>query len=311
MDDENTKNGGDCYRQSFLQYVRNGVDNGLTVGADPEGGYRTPPSMSQRISAAVIEASPFRTLASVETLSSDVLTLVDDEGDAEDSLEPESESTSTPLLAKRTIPTHELYAQPKATAKLVEDTAIDVEAWLAGKIADIFARQQNIAFFHGTGQGQPHGILPYVGREKIEAIRSGANGEVTANGIITLYRSLPTERAKRAWFIMHRETAASVRQLQDPTTSAYLWQPGLSAGAPDTLAGVPVKLVNDMPQASTGSLAIAIGDFQAGYKIVDRPPVRILRDPFTEKPFVKFYATTRVGGDVVDTDAIKVLRLAA
>ncbi len=313
------------YSKAFGNYLRKGMDAGLealqtkalSVGSDPDGGYLVTPAMSSKIVQSVFETSPMRQISSVETISTDSLELIDDHDQAAAGWTAETgaiSETNSPTLAKRNIPTHELYAQPKATQKLVDDAAIDVESWLSGKIADIFARKENTAFISGDGVGQPRGILTYAAGtswNQIEQINSGSNGAVTADAIINLFYALKDAYSKRANFLMNRTVVQSVRLLKQTSTNQYLWQPGLATGAPDTLMGVPVHMASDMPTATTGSLSIAVGDFQAGYQIVDRRGISILRDPFTEKPFVKFYATKRVGGDVINSEAIKLMKFSA
>ncbi len=311
------------YDKAFRNYLRKGMDAGLehlqtkalSVGSDPDGGYLVTPTMSSKIVKAIFETSPLRQLASVETISSDALELIDDHDQAAAGWTAETGSvseTTSPTLAKRNIPTHELYAQPKATQKLVDDSAIDIENWLAGKIADIFSRRENTSFITGNGVGQPRGILTYAAGTawgKIEQINSGTNGAVGADAIINLFYALKDAYSKRANFLMNRTVIQAVRLLKQTSTNQYLWQPGLAAGVPDTLMGVPVLMAADMPVAATNSLSVAVGDFQAAYQIVDRRGIRILRDPFTEKPFVKFYATKRVGGDVINFEALKIMKL--
>ena len=313
------------YGKAFRNYLRKGMDAGLealstkalSVGSDPDGGYLVTATMSSKIVQSIFETSPLRQLASVETISSDALELIDDHDQAAAGWTAETGSiseTSSPTLAKRNIPTHELYAQPKATQKLVDDAAIDIESWLSNKIADIFSRKENTAFIGGTGVGTPRGILSYTAGTswgQIEQVNSGTNGAVTADGIVTLFYALKDAYSKRASFLMNRSIVQAVRLLKLSATDEYVWQPGLVAGAPDTLMGVPVHMAADMPTAATNSLSIAVGDFQAAYQIVDRRGINILRDPFTEKPFVKFYATKRVGGDVVNFEAVKLLKLAS
>lgn len=312
------------YSKAFRNYLRKGMDAGLeqistkalSVGSDADGGYLVTPHMSQTIVKSVFETSPLRQIASVETISSDALELIDDHDQASAGWTSETGSiteTSTPQIAKRNIPTHELYAQPKATQKLVDDAAIDIEAWLSDKIADIFARKENTAFIAGDGVGQPRGILTYAAGtswNQIEQVNSGSSGAVTADGVINLFYALKDAYSRNATFLMNRTTVQAVRLLKEATTNQYLWQPGLAAGAPDTLMGVPVMMASDMPIAAANSLSIAVGDFRAAYQIVDRLGVRILRDPFTEKPFVKFYATKRTGGDVINFEALKLMKLA-
>lgn len=312
------------YSKAFCNYLRKGMEGGLealqtkalSVGSDPDGGYLVTPQMSSKIVQSIFETSPMRQLASVETISSDALELIDDHDQAAAGWTAETgviTETSTPTLAKRNIPTHELYAQPKATQKLVDDSAIDIESWLSGKIADIFSRKENTAFINGNGVGQPRGILTYasgVNWGQIQQVNSGTNGVVTSDSIIALFYALKDSYSKRANFLMNRTVVQAVRLLKQATTNQYMWQPGLAAGVPDTLMGVPVQMASDMPVAATNSLSIAVGDFQSAYQIVDRKGISILRDPFTEKPFVKFYATKRVGGDVVNFEAIKLMKLA-
>jgi HK97 family phage major capsid protein len=312
------------YSKAFRNYLRKGMDAGLealqtkalSVGSDPDGGYLVTPTMSSKIVQAIFETSPMRQLAAIETISTDALELIDDHSQAVAGWTAETAAiveTSSPTLAKRNIPTHELYAQPKATQKLVDDSAIDVEGWLSGKIADIFARTQNTAFVSGNGVGQPRGILSYAAGTswgQIQQVGSGSSGQVTSDSLINLFYALKDAYSRRASFLMNRSTVQQVRLLKQATTNQYMWQPGLAAGSPDTLLGVPVYMAADMPVAAANSLSVAVGDFQSAYQIVDRQGIRILRDPFTEKPFVKFYATSRVGGDVVNFDAIKLLKLA-
>ena len=311
------------YKNAFCNYLRKGMDAGLeglqtkalSVGSDPDGGYLVTPTMSSRIASIVFESSPIRQIATVETISSDALDLIDDHDQAAAGWTIETgavSDTNTPQVAKRTIPVHELYAQPKATQKLVDDSAIDIESWVATKVADIFARKEATAFVTGNGVGQPRGILTYAAGTswgQIEQVTSGTSGTITADGLIKVYYALKDAYARRATFLMNRASVMAVRLLKD-STNQYIWQPGLAAGAPDTLMGVPVMMAADMPVAAANSLSVAVGDFASAYTVVDRIGIRTLRDPFTDKPFVKFYTTKRVGGDVVNYEAIKLLKLA-
>jgi HK97 family phage major capsid protein len=311
------------YGKAFRNYLRKGMDAGLealqtkalSVGSDPDGGYLVTPTMSSNIVKSIFETSPMRQVASIETISTDSLELIDDHDQAAAGWTSETgaiSESSTPTLAKRNIATHQLYAQPKATQKLVDDSAIDIESWLSDKISDIFARKENTAFVNGNGVGQPRGILTYPAGTswgQIEQVNSGTSATVTADAIITLFYSLKDAYTRRSSFFMNRTTVQAVRLLKQTSTNNYLWQPGLATGAPDTLMGVPVYMASDMPVAAASSLSIAVADFKSAYQIVDRKGITILRDPFTEKPFVKFYATKRVGGDVTNFEAIKIMKL--
>jgi HK97 family phage major capsid protein len=174
------------------------------------------------------------------------------------------------------------------------------------------ARLEAAAFIGGNGTSQPKGILTYAAGTsfgQIQQVNSGTSAVVTADSLVQLYFSLKDDYARNATFLMHRTTVQAVRLLKEATTNQYLWQPGLTAGTPNTLLGVPVVLAADMPVPAASSLSVAVGDFKRGYLIVDRIGIRTLRDPFTAKPFVKFYTTKRVGGEVINTDAIKILKL--
>ncbi len=313
------------YKKAFTTYLRKGMDAGLenleskalSVGSDADGGYTVTPQMSENIVKAINEFSPMRQLANIETISTDSLEVIQDYDEAAAGWTTETgavSDTNTPQIAKSTISAHELYAQPKATQKLVDDSAVDIELWLSGKVSEVFTRLENKSFIDGDGSGQPKGILDYAAGTnwgEIEQIDSGTDGAVTADSLIQLYYSLQEDYAARATFLMNRSVVQAARLLKEATTDQYLWQPGLAAGADDTLLGVPVRQATDMPVAATDSLSVAIADFSRAYTIVDRIGIRTLRDPFTDKPFVKFYTTKRVGGAVTNFEAIKLLKLAA
>ncbi len=312
------------HKQAFCNYLRKGVEDelsflerkALSVGSDPDGGYLVTPHMSANISKTVFETSPMRQIAAVETISSDSLEIIEDNNEAAAGWTTETAAvteTATPEIGKKIIPVHELFAQPKATQKLIDDSSIDIELWLAGKLTEVFSRKENSAFISGDGVGKPRGITTYpsgTATGQIEQISSGSAANVTADKLIELYYSLKEEYAVHSTFLMNRATAQQVRLLKD-TSNQYIWQPGLAAGAADTLLGLPVMQAADMPAPATDSLSVAVGDFSRAYQIVDRTGVRILRDPYTEKPFVKFYSTKRVGGDVINFEAIKLLALSA
>lgn len=311
------------YKSAFRNYLRKGMDGGLEAlqtkalsSTNADGGYLITPEMSEMIVQIVNETSPMRELARVETISTDSLDVIEDDDLPGASWVSETASrsdTTTHQINKHSISVHEMYASPKATQKLIDDASIDVESWVASRVAEKFAALEATSFVSGDGSGKPKGILSYgagttFGSE-IEQIQSGTDAEVSADSLIRLYYALKEEYAKNATFLMNRSVLQSVRLLKEATTNQYLWQPGLAAGAPDTLLGVPVKTAADMPVASNASLSVAVADFKQAYLIVDRVGVRILRDPFTDKPYVKFYTTKRVGGEVVNTEAVKLLNL--
>lgn len=313
------------YKSAFRSYLRKGSESALesvqlkalSAGTDANGGYLVPNQMADTIVRLVNESSPMRALATVESISSDSLDLIEDTDEMAaawaDETTARSTDTNTAAIGRNTIDTFEMYAQPKATQKLIDDAAIDIEQWIAEKVADKFSRLEATAFISGNGTTAPKGILTYAAGTsfgQIQQVASGGASTVTADSLIQLYYALKDEYAKNATFLMHRTTLQAVRLLKEATTNQYLWQPGLAAGTPDTLLGAPVKLAADMPIPAASSLSIAVGDFKRAYLIVDRVGIRTLRDPFTAKPFVQFYTTKRVGGKVVNTEAVKLLKLA-
>lgn len=322
------------YKAAFDTFVRKGERDvsdaehkALSVGSDPDGGYVVHPDMSGQIVGFVYETSPIRQYASVQVISTDALEGLHDLDEASAGWVEETGSrseTTTPQLDKWRIPVHEVYAFPKATQKLLDDAAINMEAWLAGKVSDKFGRMENAAFVNGTGVTQPRGFLTYADwssagvydHGKIEQFDTGVNGDfdTAANGgsdvlLDALYGLKAQYRGNAVW-AMNRATAKKVRQLKDSDNN-YLWAPGIAAGQPSTLMGYPVASFEDMPDPATNSLSIAVADWRATYQIVDRMGIRVLRDPYTAKPYVGFYSTKRVGGDVVNFDSIKLIKFAA
>jgi HK97 family phage major capsid protein len=309
------------YRQSFVNYLRKGDlispehQKALSVGSDPDGGYLVSPERSNRILTQVYESSPIRQIATIETIGTDALEIPVDEGEAGAGWVGETEApseTSTPQIGVQRIPVHELYAEPKATQKLLEDGSIDIGGWLEGKIADKFARTEATAFVSGSGVRQPRGLLTYpagTSRTQIEQVVSGAASAVTADGIVNLVYALKEFYTAGAAFLMRRATVGAVMLLKD-ANNQYIWRPGIESGQPSTLMGYPVREAADMPAVAANALAIAFGNFRFAYTIVDRLGVTVLRDPYTAKPFVKFYTRKRVGGDVTTFEAIKLQKIA-
>lgn len=309
--------------KAFNAFIRKGDGNltemekkALSVGSDPDGGYLVTPQMSNNIIKIVFETSPMRALASVETISSDSLDIPEDRDEISASWVGETgtrSETDTPTVGKKNIPAHELYAEPRATQKILDDAAIDIEQWLSGKIAEYFARTENTAFVSGNGVSKPRGILSYSAGSTwgtIEQVASGTSASFDADDLISLFYTLKSDYAANASWLVNRAIEATLRKLKDGT-GQYLWQPGLQAGQPNLLLGKPVYQASDMPVAASDSLSIAVGDFRRAYQIVDRKGITTLRDPFTAKPYIKFYTTKRVGGDVVNFEALKLLKLGA
>ena len=317
----------DGYKAAFDTFLRKGEEvmgpderKALSVGTDPDGGYVVNPDLSGRIVMKVFESSPMRAYASVQVISSDALEGLFDLNEASSGWVGETDSrgdTNTPQLGKWRIPAHELYAKPKATQKLLDDASINMEAWLASKVAEKFARDEANAFVVGNGSNKPRGFLTYSSGTTlpgtIEQFPTGASGALAAapsggDALINALYGLKQQYRNNATWFMNRATITLVRKAKD-SYGAYLWSPGIAAGQPATLLGYPVASFEDMPDPASNSLSIAVGDMREAYQIVDRLGIRTLRDPYSAKPYVEFYTTKRVGGDVVNFEAIKLVKL--
>jgi len=318
------------YKSALGNYLRknnagNSMDEikALSVGSDPDGGYAVHPDMSGRIATLILETSPMRQVANVVTIGSDALEGVNDLNEATSGWVSETDAraeTTSPKIGEWRIPVHEQYAEPHATQRLLDDAMFDVEAYLAGKIADRLSRMENSAFINGNGSKKPRGILTYAAGvptstsfSVIEQVASGASGAFADffffDSVINVFYTLKSAYREKAVFMMRRETLSEVRKLKDGQ-GRYIWQPDFQMRQGGTLLGFNVVEAQDMPVLAANSLSVAFGDFNAGYQIVDRQGIRILRDSFTSKPYVKFYTTKRVGGDVVNFEAIKLMKFA-
>ena len=322
--------GLDAYKAAAERYLRKG-DRSLTeieikalsVGGDPDGGYVVNPDMSGRMVQKVYETSIMRAYASVQTISTDSLEGLYDNDEAGYGWVGETAArteTTTPQLGKWSIPVHEVYANPAATQKILDDAEIGIEAWLSAKVAERFARAENAAFVSGSGVDQPRGFTTYPDgtdlTNSVERFNTGVNGGFAAapNGgdvlIDALYALKAPYMANATWF-MSRSTMATVRKVKD-SDGSYLWTPGIAAGQPASVLGYSVApAFEDMPTVATGSLSIAVGDMRSAYQIVDRAGIRVLRDPFTNKPYVHFYSTKRTGGDLINGEALKLIEFSA
>lgn len=321
------------HQKAFAAYVRSGDDDGmraldlegkaLSTAVAGDGGYLVDPMTSEKIASVLRSTSSIRSIANVvavEATAYDVLVDTTEVGAGWATETAATTETDTPQVERISIALHELSALPKASQRLLDDSAFDVEGWLAGRIADKFARAEGSAFVSGDGVDKPKGFLTYTTMPydiadwgEIGHVTTGANGDfdaiAPADAIVDLVYALDARYRANATFVMNSKTAGAVRKMKD-ADGRFLWADGLAAGEPARLMGYPVLIAEDMPDIASGALAIAFGDFSAGYTIAERPDLRILRDPFSAKPNVLFYATKRVGGDVSDFHAIRVLKFA-
>ena len=312
-------------------YLRKGIEAGLetkrlSMGVAAEGGLAVPMEIDQRIETTLKQVSPIRQIADVVKVgSSSYRKLVAVGGVAsgwvaETAGRPE---TATPVFAEVAPPTGEIYANPAATQAMLDDAMFDVEAWLAREIAPEFARAESVAFVSGTGVAQPKGFLTYPVATAGDATRpfgtlqyvaSGAAGAFAASNpadrLIDLVHALRTPYRQGAVWVMNSNTIAAVRKFKD-TTGDFIWRAGMQDGEHSTLLGYPVVEVDAMPDIGANSLSIGFGQFGSAYVVAERGETAVLRDPYSNKPFVHFYATRRVGGALVNSEALKLMRFSA
>ena len=320
----------EAHKKAFMQFVRKGVDDGLAdlqqkavqVAVEADGGYAVPEELDRTLLEILKDESPMRRVCNSITIgTSDYKKLVS-LGGAGSGWVGETDArpaTGTPTLAQIAATMGEIYANPQATQTSLDDVFFNVEQWLSEEIAREFAEKEGAAFLSGDGTNKPKGILAatmaLTGDDvrafgQLQNIKSGAAGTFAGDNLIDLIYSLKRGYRQNASFMMNGLTVAKARKLKD-NDGNYLWQPGLQQGQPSTLLGHGIEENEDMPDAVADANAILFGDFKRGYTIVDRMGTRVLRDPFTNKPYVGFYTTKRVGGMLTDSNAIKVLTLSA
>jgi len=314
----------------FAGFVRTGAPQaGMTTDSNPDGGYLVPQTVDSVIQNQLISLSPLRGYASIVTLSQGAghysfnvnLRGATAGWVGEKEARPE---TASPTLGSIKPPEGEIYANPKVSQWLLDDSAFNVETFIQENLSDEFAVTEGAAFVSGDGINKPKGYLTltnvttadasrafgqlqYVGTGNGAGFASTDPGDALINMVYALkapYRAGPGV----AW-MMNSTTASVVRQFKD-NQHRYLWQESIQAGQPSTLLGYPVAIDENMPDLGSGALPVAFGNWKLGYRIVDRLGTRVLRDPYTNKPFVQFYTTKRVGGSVADSNAIKLLKCA-
>ncbi|MFC5443130.1 phage major capsid protein [Rhizobium halophytocola] len=320
------------HKAAFEAYIRRGDDQGLraleakalSAGTPADGGYLVPEETDGEIGRRLANVSPIRALSTVRQVTGAVLKKPFSPGGmaagwvSETAARPQ---TATPELAELTFPTMELYAMPAATQGLLDDAAVDVEAWISAEVDMAFAEQEGAAFVSGDGVNKPKGFLSYPLVDeagwswgKIGVIDTGVSSGFAADGpsdvLVDAVYALKAGHRQNASFVMNRKTQGEIRKFKDADGN-YLWQPPATAGGKAQLIGFPLTEAEDMPDIGLDSLSIAFGDFASGYLVVDRTGVRVLRDPYSAKPYVLFYTTKRVGGGVQNFEAIKLIRFAA
>ncbi|MBW6531920.1 phage major capsid protein [Sphingomonas sp. RRHST34] len=312
------------YTAAFMAHVRrNEVSAAMSVGSNPDGGYTAPVEWDRTIQGRLKLISPMRQHATVETVgTAGFVKLFSDRavGSGWVGETASRPATNTPQLSPLTFGNGEIYAFPFVTQQLLDDSQVDIEQWLSGEVATEFDRQEAIAFLSGNGVNKPQGLLNYVTGGTAAAIhpwgdiKSSNSGTAAAidksDAIVKLVYSLPTAYQGNAKFFANLNTHGALRLMKDGQGN-YLWQPSYQAGQPATLMGRPLVEMPDMPDVAAGSFSLLYGDMAETYLILDRIGVRVIRDALTNKPFIGFYTTKRVGGGVKNPDAMKALKTSA
>lgn len=318
------------HAQAFERFFRKGIDAGLSdlevqaalkTSSDPDGGYTVPEQMEGTIDRVLETVSAMRRLSSVMNISTDTYKKLVNVGGAGSGWVGETATrseTSTPSLKEIAINTKELYANPAATQTLLDDSSVNIEQWLANEVVIEFAEEEGAAFISGNGVEKPKGILAYTtvanssyAWGKVGYIATGAAAAFSdPDKLIALEHALKSAYRNGAIWLMADSTLEHVRKFKDGDGN-YIWRPGLEAGAPSTILGKPVETDDNMPAIGANAYPIAFANFKRAYLIIDRVGIRVLRDPYTNKPYVHFYTTKRVGGGIVMYEAIKLLKVAA
>lgn len=331
------RTGSTEHKAAFEAYIRSGETAGLkaletraietramSVGSGPDGGYLAPPEVETAVTQRLAAISPIRAIAGVRQISAGTFKRPFARTGPATGWVGETAAraqTNSPVLAEQVFPAMELYAMPAATQTLIDDAAVDLESWIASEVDTVFAEQEGAAFVAGDGVNKPKGFLAETQVANsawtwgnIGTVITGAASAFPASNpadvLVDLVYAARAGFRQNGRFVMNRKTQATIRKFKD-ASGAYIWNPPAQAGGEASLFTYPVTEAEDMPDIGAGTTPVAFGDFRRGYLIVDRLGLRILRDPYSAKPYVLFYTTKRVGGGVADYDAIKLLKVAA
>lgn len=295
---------------NFHNFIRSGeMHNFVTKSLssdENEAGVTITPKLSQEIINSITNRSVMRQIASIENISSKSLDIISEDGEFGAGWVAEAANrteTDTPKLVKLSITAHEIYAQPKATRTLINDAEINIANWLISRLSDSFTKIENNAFIHGDGNHKPFGLLS---NNQVEDVGI-AKDELAPLDLLNAINAVPEEYQHNISFLMNRQTLSIIQTMTD-ATGRFIWQQSMHDSAKQTIFGAPVYVCSEMPNIQKDKVGIIVGDFRSAYKIVDRMGINILRDPYTDKPFIRFYAVKRVGGAVVNPKAIKFIK---
>jgi|TARA_B110000908_G_scaffold171883_1_gene236351 HK97 family phage major capsid protein len=325
-------------KDMLATFARKGVEGlrakaaDVQISVDAQGGFALPTEVASNIIQLQHESSPIRQLVGgISTSTTDYSQLVSIGGSAsgwvgETAARP---NTGSPELAKISAVFGEVYASPKAYQHVLEDSFFNVEAWLAGEVAREFSEQENSAFLNGNGTNKPVGILngldttaAYIAGDatrafgKYQVIKSGVatNLGATSDAVINLLRSVvlntKTGYLGNAKWMMSRATHNVLVDLKT-TDGEYFLQRDITVAAAGRIFGYEIVINEDMAEIGAGNMPIVFGDFAAGYQVVDRVGVSMLRDPYSAHGAISFYTRKRVGSMLLNTEALKVVAIAA
>lgn len=309
----------DYERRMMRDFVKTGILQKSLSATDERGAFMMPYAIQDYIGKALQPMGSVRSLARVSAISTDSLDVIYDIQDSEAGWVSEKEErmeTKAPAMQRQRIAVHEVYAKPMISQKLLDDSWMDAEAWILESIAESLVKLENESFVKGDGEGKPRGFLSYPmvplksgAFGKIESLKTGKNGGLVSLDVFyDAVEAMKTSYLNDAVWYMSRSALAPIRRLKT-NDGVSLWQPSVVQGEPDMLLGYPVVLSDDMPKVCQDmqSTPIVLANFKRGYQIVDRHDMRLMRDPYSSKPFVEFYATKRIGGDVIDFEAFKAI----
>jgi len=317
-------------RQFFDGFIRKGQHQeldrkALSTAVNADGGFSVPVELDNQIEKRLRDLSPVRADANVVAIGSSKYKKLVNVGGITSGWISETGArveTVTPTLQEIMPPLGEIYANPAATQAMLDDANFNVENWLSEDLAEEFSFQENDAFVNGTGINKPKGFLQYVVSAaadatrtfgEIQALNTGVAGNwAIANPsdiLVDIIHAMKSGYRSGAKFYMNTSLLSEIRKFKD-IDGNYLWRPGLENGAPSTLLGYPVVEVAEMPVKAALSLSLAFANMKRAYTVTDRTGTRMLRDPYSNKPYVHFYTTKRVGGAVTNDQAIKLLKFA-
>lgn len=328
------------YKADFNEWVRTGEGEGkirsanktgvmasMSVGSNPDGGYTAPVEWDRQITDKLAIVSPMRRFASIQNVRGQGFKHLYNLHGAGSGWVGETDArpeTGTPQFAEYSFKFGEIYANPGVTQILLEDSEIDIAAYLAGEVDLQFAQQEGVAFLSGDGVNKPKGVLMYDATAEgalpagekhplgpVLEVNTGDAAKLTADGLIDLVYAIPSERiTPSSAFYLNRKTHSVVRKMKDGQGN-YLWQPPYQAGQPAQILGYAANELSGMPDVAAGTIPVIFGDMAQGYRIFDRLGVQVLRDPYTKKPYVLFYTRKRVGGGLWNPEFIRYHRVAA